>query len=132
MLHTFLYYFLTLCEKTNNFLLLKRCKIASNPLTWSIVSGGIEEGESVLEGIKRELMEETQIPSTNIRYEFFEHQELQFISDPDDSYSAAQERRERRRKESLRDMLWTPKEDGGLAEEAPTGDPAGDNPIESL
>ena len=68
-------------------------------------------------------------------YEFFDHQELQFIADPNDSYGAAKERRERRRKDALRDMLWTPKEEGGMAEEAPTGDPAGDStppPPESL
>ena len=55
--------------------------------------------------------------------------------DPNDSYGAAKERRERRRKDALRDMLWTPKEEGGMAEEAPTGDPAGDStppPPESL
>jgi len=34
----------------------------------------IDEGETVLEGVKRELMEETQIPSDNIRYELFEIQ----------------------------------------------------------
>lgn len=65
---------LLICEETNNFLLLKRCKEASNPGTWSIVSGGIEKGESTLEGVKRELMEETQIDSKDIRYELFEKQ----------------------------------------------------------
>jgi len=65
---------LLICKSTNRFLLLKRNDKASYPKTWSIVSGGIEEGESPLEGIKRELKEETQINSKNIRYEFFEHQ----------------------------------------------------------
>lgn len=65
---------LLICEKTNNFLLLKRSKESSYPKTWSIVSGGIEKGEKTLEGIKRELEEETGINDKNIRYEFFEHQ----------------------------------------------------------
>lgn len=38
-------------------------------------------------------------------YEFMEHQELQFIVDSNDDYYAAVERRENRRKESLRDIL---------------------------
>jgi len=65
---------LLICKETNNFLLLKRCKQASYPKTWAIVSGGIERGEKPLEGIKRELEEETGITDDSIRYEFFEHQ----------------------------------------------------------
>tara|TARA_B100001769_G_C22086644_1_gene585812 strand:+ start:526 stop:903 length:378 start_codon:yes stop_codon:yes gene_type:complete len=65
---------LLICKETNNFLLLKRNAKASYPKTWSVVSGGIEKGESPLEGIKRELKEETQIDSKNIKFEFFEHQ----------------------------------------------------------
>ena len=65
---------LLICEETNNFLLLERCKEASYPKTWSIVSGGVEGDESTLETVKRELKEETQIDSTDIKYEFFEKQ----------------------------------------------------------
>jgi 8-oxo-dGTP pyrophosphatase MutT (NUDIX family) len=65
---------LLICEETKKFLLLNRSKASSYPKTWSIVSGGIEKGEKPLEGIKRELEEETGINSKNIRYEFFEHQ----------------------------------------------------------
>jgi len=65
---------LLICKETNRFLLLKRNKNANYPKTWSIVSGGIEKGETPLVGIKRELKEETDIDSKNIRYEFFEHQ----------------------------------------------------------
>ena len=65
---------LLICKETNNFLLLKRCKQASYPNNWAIVSGGIERGEKPLEGIKRELEEETGITDDSIRYEFFEHQ----------------------------------------------------------
>ena len=38
-------------------------------------------------------------------YEFFEHQELQFIYDPKDSYHAAMKRRGDRRKEALRSIM---------------------------
>lgn len=65
---------LLICKETNRFLLLKRNKNANYAKTWSIVSGGIEKGETPLVGIKRELKEETDIDSKNIRYEFFEHQ----------------------------------------------------------
>jgi 8-oxo-dGTP pyrophosphatase MutT (NUDIX family) len=65
---------LLICEKTGNFLLLKRSKFSNYPKTWSMVSGGIEEGERPVEGIKRELKEETQIDPTNVRFEYFETQ----------------------------------------------------------
>ena len=65
---------LLICEDTGNFLLLERCKEANYPKTWSLVAGAIEEGESPLEGVKRELTEETQIDPTNIRFEYFESQ----------------------------------------------------------
>ena len=65
---------LLICKESGKFLLLRRSAKSTYPKTWSIVSGGIEKGESPLEGVKRELKEETQIDSDNIRYEFFEHQ----------------------------------------------------------
>jgi len=65
---------LLICEKTGNFLLLKRSKFSNYPKTWSMVSGGIEEGERPVEGVKRELKEETQIDPTNIRFRYFETQ----------------------------------------------------------
>tara|TARA_R110000824_G_scaffold251595_1_gene440233 strand:- start:59 stop:439 length:381 start_codon:yes stop_codon:yes gene_type:complete len=65
---------LLICRKTGNFLLLERGPQAHFPNTWSIVSGGIDEGETPLEGIKRELKEETDIDDPNIQYKFFENQ----------------------------------------------------------
>jgi len=65
---------LLICEETGNFLLGERAKNIPFPNYWSPFGGSIEEGESVLEGVKRELMEETQIPSENIIYELFEVQ----------------------------------------------------------
>ena len=63
---------LLVCKDTKKFLLLKRNQLSSYPLTWSIVSGGIEEGEEYLEGVKRELWEETKIDSKNIDFTLFE------------------------------------------------------------
>ena len=62
---------LLICKETNNFLLVKRSKLATYPNTWSIVSGEIEGEETALEGIKRELWEETKIEG-DIDYDFFE------------------------------------------------------------
>ena len=56
------------------FLLGQRNKDGSFPNCWSLFGGKIEEGESILEGIKRELYEETGIESNNIRYTPFEEQ----------------------------------------------------------
>lgn len=63
---------LLVCKKTQKFLLLKRSKASSYPTTWSIVSGGIEEGEDYLEGVKRELWEETKIDSNKVDFQLFE------------------------------------------------------------
>ena len=38
-------------------------------------------------------------------YEFFDHQELQFLYDPKDNYHSAMERRTDRRKEALRSIM---------------------------
>ena len=65
---------LLVCKETGNFLLGERAKNIPFPDCWALFGGSVEEGESVLEGVKRELMEETQIPSDNIIYELFEVQ----------------------------------------------------------
>ena len=56
------------------FLLGQRNKDGSFPNYWSLFGGKIEKGESVLEGIKRELYEETKIVSDNIIFIPFEEQ----------------------------------------------------------
>ena len=65
---------LLICKDTEKFMLLRRSKKSTYPKTWTIVSGGIEKGEDVLDGIKRELKEDTNIDSKDIKFEFFEHQ----------------------------------------------------------
>ena len=57
---------LLICKDTEKFMLLRRSKKSTYPKTWTIVSGGIEKGEDVLDGIKRELKEETNIDSKDI------------------------------------------------------------------
>ena len=52
-----------------NFLLLKRSIICNDPHTWGLLSGGIDKGESVLEGLKREVNEEIQIDPEIIEYQ---------------------------------------------------------------
>lgn len=65
---------LLFCTTTNRFLLGQRGKTITFPNSWSLFGGKIEKGETVLEGIKRELYEETEINSDNIFYKLFETQ----------------------------------------------------------
>ena len=65
---------LLICTTTNRFLLGQRRKNGSFPNTWSLFGGKIENGETELDGVKRELYEETNIKSDNIKYELFETQ----------------------------------------------------------
>lgn len=60
--------------KTDSFLLGQRSKRATFANTWSLFGGTIEEGETVLEGVKRELYEETNINPENIVFKLFEIQ----------------------------------------------------------
>lgn len=53
------------CTKTNRvFLLLRNDKVPS----WALMSGGIDKGENVLEGLKREMMEELFVKPTDIEF----------------------------------------------------------------
>lgn len=60
--------------KTNSFLLGQRGKNTSFANSWSLFGGTIEEGEDVLDGVKRELEEETGIKSDDIIFKLFEEQ----------------------------------------------------------
>lgn len=56
------------CQSTGKFLLIKRSELCSKPNTWSLVSGGIEEDEDIVTGLKREVSEELQINPDKIEY----------------------------------------------------------------
>lgn len=59
---------------TKEFLLGQRGPKKTFANAWSLFGGGIEPHEEVLDGVKRELYEETGIKSENIRYELIEVQ----------------------------------------------------------
>ena len=65
---------LLVCQETGNFLLGKRAEILPYGGCWSIFGGEIDEGEKPIDGVKRELFEETQIKSNKIKYKLFEIQ----------------------------------------------------------
>jgi ADP-ribose pyrophosphatase YjhB (NUDIX family) len=55
------------CVKTNNIFLLFR---NDKTPVWALVSGGIEKGENVLDGLKREIYEELFIKANKIQFKF--------------------------------------------------------------
>ncbi len=61
------------CTSTNKVLLLLRNDFGDEPNTWALVSGGVDKGEDILEGLKREVSEEMQIDPNIISYKFIEH-----------------------------------------------------------
>ncbi len=60
------------CTETDRVLLLLRNDKGEDPNLWSMVTGGIDEGESILEGLKREVNEEMSIDPNIINYKFIE------------------------------------------------------------
>ena len=58
------------CIETNRILLLLRNDKGDEPNTWALVSGGVDPGENVLEGLKREVHEEMMINPNIIEYKF--------------------------------------------------------------
>lgn len=58
------------CTKTNKVLLLLRAAGGRGGSTWNLVAGGIEDGETILEGLKREVTEEMSIDPEVIDYNF--------------------------------------------------------------
>lgn len=58
------------CNETGRILLLLRNDVSYEPNTWGLVSGGIEPGEEILEGLKREVNEEMGISPEIISYKF--------------------------------------------------------------
>jgi len=53
---------------TGRVFLMLRCEEGTHGLTWALISGGIDDGEEILEGLKREVMEECQIDPNIIDY----------------------------------------------------------------
>lgn len=63
---------LVTAKDTGRIFLMLRSMEVTNPLTWGMISGGIEEGEEAFDGLKREITEETSINPEIINYEFEE------------------------------------------------------------
>jgi 8-oxo-dGTP pyrophosphatase MutT (NUDIX family) len=59
------------CSKTNKLLLLLR-NDGNKEEKWSFVTGGIDSGESVLDGLKREVSEEIGVDPDIIKYKFID------------------------------------------------------------
>lgn len=57
------------CSKTNRFLLLERNDGKKNE-RWSMITGGVDKGETIIEGLKREVNEEIGINPELIKYKF--------------------------------------------------------------
>lgn len=55
---------------TNKVLLLHRSEACSYPLTWGLCSGGVNNDEDTLEGLKREVREELSIDPNIITFEY--------------------------------------------------------------
>jgi 8-oxo-dGTP pyrophosphatase MutT (NUDIX family) len=64
------------CITTGRLLLLLRNDNVDRPNTWSLVSGGVEHGESILEGLKREVEEELSIDPSIIDFRFAEKMQI--------------------------------------------------------
>lgn len=65
-----------ICRETGRFLLALRGNGGNFPFTWATVGGGIDHLEKPLDAAKRELYEETQIPSEGIEFVFYDIQHL--------------------------------------------------------
>ena len=61
---------LIISKKTNKFLLLKRSKHCTEAHTWSLLSGGVDEGENNLDALKREIKEEINVNLDNKEFNF--------------------------------------------------------------
>ena len=62
---------LLVCKNTKRFLLGKRSDLGSYPNMWSLFGGTIEPNEEVLDGVIREVFEETKIDISNNKFKLF-------------------------------------------------------------
>ena len=58
-------------RNTNNILLLKRSKTSTFSGYWTFLSGGMNKGESPIDAIKREIIEEIVVNPNKISFKFF-------------------------------------------------------------
>ena len=65
---------LLVCKNTGRFLLGERSELGTYPNTWSLFGGTIEPDEEVLDGVIREVFEETKIDISNNDFKLFEVQ----------------------------------------------------------
>lgn len=63
---------LIISRSTSRLLLLLRNEVSMHPLMWSMVAGHIKEGENILDGLKREINEETNINPELIDFYFID------------------------------------------------------------
>jgi 8-oxo-dGTP pyrophosphatase MutT (NUDIX family) len=61
---------LIFCPSTNRVLLVKRNDGLDCPNMWALISGGINDDETPLRAIKREVVEELQFDSNKVFYRF--------------------------------------------------------------
>jgi len=64
------------CTTTSRLLLLLRPIGGENGNTWNLLSGGIERGETTLDGLKREVNEELSIDPNIIDYKYIGKEEV--------------------------------------------------------
>lgn len=58
------------CDKTDKIFLMLRSSGGVGGSTWNLVAGGIKDGETTLDGLKREVKEETDINPDTIKFKF--------------------------------------------------------------
>jgi ADP-ribose pyrophosphatase YjhB (NUDIX family) len=63
-------------SNTNRYFLMLRSTKALNPLTWGLISGGINENEDILDGLKREIREECSIDPSIIQFKQINEEEV--------------------------------------------------------
>lgn len=61
---------------TNRYFLMLRSTKALHPLTWGLISGGINDGEDILDGLKREIHEECSIDVNSINFELIKEEDV--------------------------------------------------------
>lgn len=66
------------CELDGKILLLRRSDTSPQPDTWGMVAGKVEDGESPLQAVKRELKEETGIEADSNAFKLVQKTYIKF------------------------------------------------------